>query len=183
MLFGFSINYSTYLAAETNHTFKKNLEQPLNFVCKVPKKHPSFFLYKKHCVFFQPPVLPKPKLNRNGVDTHPQHPLAGPDTHPQHPLVGGSQYPPTDPHHPNPNGTTATDARLNCYDSRLQDVPPKEAEPRSAGKRMSEYSSGDKRSENGTSGDGTSNSLHEIQQVRQNTLGPYFLKIDEELRY
>ena len=30
MLFGFSINYSTYLAAETNHTFKKNLEQPLS---------------------------------------------------------------------------------------------------------------------------------------------------------
>ena len=29
MLFGFSINYSTYLAAETNHTFKKNLEQTL----------------------------------------------------------------------------------------------------------------------------------------------------------
>ena len=29
MLFGFSINYSTYLAAETNHTLKKNLEQTL----------------------------------------------------------------------------------------------------------------------------------------------------------
>ena len=29
MLFGFSINYSTYLAAETNHTLKINLEQTL----------------------------------------------------------------------------------------------------------------------------------------------------------
>ena len=29
MLFGFSINYSTYLAAETNHTFKQNLSKPL----------------------------------------------------------------------------------------------------------------------------------------------------------
>ena len=29
MLLGFSINYSTYLAAETNHTLKTNLEQTL----------------------------------------------------------------------------------------------------------------------------------------------------------
>ena len=29
MLFGFSVSYSTYLAAETNHTLQKNLEQTL----------------------------------------------------------------------------------------------------------------------------------------------------------
>ena len=36
MLFGFSINYSTYLAAETNHTFKKNVEQTLTTYTVAP---------------------------------------------------------------------------------------------------------------------------------------------------
>ena len=38
MLFGFSINYSTYLAAGTDHTLKKNLEQTLTLSRTVERK-------------------------------------------------------------------------------------------------------------------------------------------------
>ena len=46
MLFGFSINYSTYLAAETSHTLNKNVEQTLskNMRCsRVERIHRVFY--------------------------------------------------------------------------------------------------------------------------------------------
>ena len=45
MLFGFSINYSTYLAAETNHTFKKNLS--ISTYLKVLKNQQNHFYLPK----------------------------------------------------------------------------------------------------------------------------------------